>query len=47
MVLRKFIEETPPSLPKINFGEEQEKKKTAKIVKYREVFGEKSQKECK
>jgi hypothetical protein len=38
MILNKFFEETPPSLSKINFGEEQEKKKQAKIVKYREVF---------
>ncbi len=28
--LKKFFEETPPSLPKINFGEEQEKKKQGK-----------------
>jgi hypothetical protein len=28
--LKKFIEETPPSLPKINFGEKQEKKKRQK-----------------
>jgi hypothetical protein len=38
---KKFFEETPPSLPKINFGEVQEKKKLLKNVKYREVFCEK------